>query len=303
MQRTFGVLFIIVSAISFGALAIFARIAYAAGADPITVLFLRFAIAAVVMIGIMAVRRLSFPKGRTLLSLALMGGVGYVGQSLSYFTALTLISPSLVALLLYLYPALVTALSALFLGERLTPVKLVALLLALVGTALTIGPAQGGQPLGIVLGVLGAVIYAIYILAGSRVTAEAGAIVSSTVIMAAAALVYALIMLLRGPSFPLTALGWAAILAIALISTVLAIVTFFAGLERVGPTNASTISTFEPLVTVLLSMLFLRETIVPLQVLGGGLILSAVILLARSEARQSSAKSQRAAHSEYSTSE
>jgi drug/metabolite transporter (DMT)-like permease len=80
-------------------------------------------------------------------------------------------------------------------------------------------------------------------------------------------------------------------------------VTFFAGLERVGPTNASTISTFEPLVTVLLAMIFLRETIVPLQLLGGSLILSAVIVLARSESRQSSSGSQLTAGSEYSASE
>jgi len=109
---------------------------------------------------------------------------------------------------------------------------------------------------------------------------------------------YSVIALFQGPSFPTTALGWGAIVSIALISTVLAIVTFFAGLERVGPTNASTLSTFEPLVTVLLAMLFLHETIVPLQIIGGGLILAAVILLARSEARTTSADPQRASTSE-----
>lgn len=299
MQRGLGTLLIIISAISFGALAIFARIAYAAGADPITVLFLRFTIAAVVMVGIMAARRLSFPRGRTLVSLALMGGVGYVSQSLLYFTALTMASPALVSLLLYLYPALVTVLSAIFLGERLTPVKLAALVLASIGTALTIGRAEGGQPLGIVLGAAAAVVYAIYILVGSRVTARAGAITSSSVIMAAAAVVYAILVVVQGPRFPTTLLGWAAITAIALISTVLAMVTFFAGLERVGPTNASTLSTFEPLVTVLLAMVFLRETIVPLQILGGGLILSAVILLARTGSRQSSTDPQLAPTSEH----
>lgn len=298
MQRGIGTLLIIISAISFGAMAIFARIAYAAGADPITVLFLRFVIAAAVMLGIMWTRRISFPRGRTLLSLVLLGGVGYVGQSLAYFTALTMASAALVALLLYVYPALVTALSAIFLGERITAIKLGALVLALFGTALTIGPAEGGQPLGIALAATGAVIYAVYILVGSRVTARAGAIASSTVIMSAAAVTYSVIALFQGPHFPTTALGWAAIVGIALISTVLAIVTFFAGLERVGPTNASTLSTFEPLVTVLLAMLFLHETIVPLQIIGGGLILAAVILLARSESRATSADPQRASTSE-----
>ncbi|HEY0604681.1 MAG TPA: DMT family transporter [Herpetosiphonaceae bacterium] len=298
MKQGFGTLLIIMSALSFGALAIFARLAYAAGADPITVLFLRFVIAAVVMSAIMWARRIPFPRGRTLLSLALMGGVGYVGQSLAYFTALTMASAALVALLLYVYPALVTALSAIFLGERITVLKLAALVLALLGTALTIGPAEGGQPLGIALGAAAAVIYAVYILVGSRVTARAGAIASSSVIMSAAAVMYTVVVLFQGPRFPTTALGWVAIAGISLISTVLAIVTFFAGLERVGPTNASTLSTFEPLVTVLLAMVFLHETIVPLQIIGGGLILAAVILLARSEARVNTADPQLAPTSE-----
>jgi drug/metabolite transporter (DMT)-like permease len=283
MQRGRGFIFIGISAIAFAALAVFVRIAYDSGADPITVLFLRFLIAATVMIGIMRARRLPLPRGRTLLTLVLMGGVGYVGQSLAFFTALTMASAGLVALLLYLYPALVTALSVIFLGERLTAIKLGALLLALVGTALTIGPAEGGQPLGIALGLAAAVIYAVYILVGTRATARAGAIASSTVIMTAAAVVYAVLAAIQGPRLPATLIGWAAVLAIALVSTVLAIVTFFAGLERIGPTNAATLSALEPLVTVLLALIFLHETIVPLQLIGGGLILAAVILLARSE--------------------
>ncbi|HEX6291390.1 MAG TPA: DMT family transporter [Herpetosiphonaceae bacterium] len=289
MQRGLGLLLIIISALSFGALAIFARIAYDAGADPITVLFVRFVIASAVMGGIMGAWRLRFPRGRILLNLALMGGIGYVAQSLAYFMALTMASASLVALLLYLYPVLVTALSAIFLRERITPVKLAALVCALVGAALTIGPAGGGQPLGIALGVATSVIYAVYILVGSRVTARTGAIPSSAVIMTAAALVYATIAAIQGVHFPTTIAGWSAIVAIALISTVLAIVTFFAGLERVGPTNAATLSTFEPLVTVLLAVLFLHERIMLVQIVGGGLILVAVILLARSETRQTRA--------------
>ena len=58
-----GVLLIITSAISFGAMPIFARLAYSSGADPITVLFLRFGLAAVVMMGIMLFGKIRFPRG------------------------------------------------------------------------------------------------------------------------------------------------------------------------------------------------------------------------------------------------
>src|SRR5262249_26468434 len=81
---------------------------------------------------------------------------------------------------------------------------------------------------------------------------------------------------------PRSALGWAAILGSVLIATVLGTLTFFAGLARVGPTTASTLSTIEPAVTVALAALILSETIAPLQLLGGALILVAVVALARS---------------------
>jgi len=119
-NRYIGIMFIIISAVSFGAMPIFARLAYASGADPVTVLFLRFGMAAAVMLGIMFVSKTPFLRGLILLELILLGAIGYVGESLAYFTALTIASAGLVALLLYIYPALVTALSAIFLKEHLT---------------------------------------------------------------------------------------------------------------------------------------------------------------------------------------
>jgi drug/metabolite transporter (DMT)-like permease len=277
-NRWIGLLLIVISAAAFGALPIFTRLAYAAGADPTTVLSLRFAIAAGVMTLVMVTRRIPFPSGRVLLGLVLMGGLGYVGQSLAYFTALTMISAGLVALLLYLYPAIVTVLSAILFKERLTPVKVGALLLALVGTALTVEPGGGGRTLGIIFGIAAAIIYSIYILVGSRLMPRTGAIASSTTVMLAAAIVYLGIITVHGPTFPKTTPGWIAIFAIALVSTVLPIVTFFAGLSRIGPTRASTISTFEPVVTVILAAFILGESISALQLLGGFLILVAAVI-------------------------
>lgn len=286
-HRYLGFLLIIVSALCFGAMPIFARFAYRAGTDPITVLFLRFTIAGGVMLLLMLVRRTAFPRGRALFYLALMGALGYVGESLTYFTALSMASAGLIALLLYLYPAIVTLLAVLFLKERLTFAKVGSLLLALTGIVLTLQLKGGGSTPGILLGVLAAVIYAVYILVGSRVVVGTGAIASSTIVMASTALVYAGIVSVHGATFPKTSSGWVAVLAIALVSTVLAFVTFFAGLKRIGPTNASTFSTLEPVVTVVFAALLLGEDLNPIQMLGGALMLVAVILLARSEAKKS----------------
>ena len=123
MNRLYGVLLIALSSASFGAMPIFARLAYASGTDPISVLFLRFSLAALFMIIFLKARGIPLPRGRHLITLSLMGGLGYVGQSFCYFTALTMVSAGLVALLLYLYPAFVMVLTAVFFKARFTGLK------------------------------------------------------------------------------------------------------------------------------------------------------------------------------------
>lgn len=275
--------FVIISAIAFGAIAIFAKTAYHAGSDPISVLFFRFSIASVVMVPWMISRNIPFPRGRTLFGLILMGGIGYVGMSFCYFTALTMASAGLVAILLYLYPAIVTVLSALLFKESITRQKVLALILALAGTFLTIGLSGGGQPLGILLAMTAPLIYSAYILTGSKLTKQAGVFSTSTVVILSAGVVFGLAVLIQGLNLPRTLAGWGSVLAISLGSTVLAVNLFFAGLKQVGPTNASVLSTFEPVTTVLLAFIFFGEEIGPMRVVGGLLILVAVILLAKSE--------------------
>jgi drug/metabolite transporter (DMT)-like permease len=283
-------LFVILSAIAFGAIAIFAKTAYQAGSDPISVLFFRFSIASVVMIPWVISGKIPLPRGRFLLGLILMGGIGYVGMSFCYFTALTMVSAGLVAILLYLYPAIVTLFSVLFFKERLTWIKVIALLFAIAGTLLTIGPGGGGKLSGILLAMTAPFIYSAYILVGSRILKRVPVLSSSVVVMLSASLVFGGAVAIQGLNFPRTYQGWAGVLGIALISTVVAIIAFFKGLERVGPTNASILSTFEPVTTVILAFLFLNEAIGWMRIAGGALILIAVILLSKSELKNRDGK-------------
>ena len=68
-------------------------------------------------------------------------------------------------------------------------------------------------------------------------------------------------------------------LLIALVSTVVAVSAFFAGLRRVGPSEAAILSTFEPPVTVALAFVALGERLTPAQLFGGAMVLAAVVLL------------------------
>lgn len=288
-RRAAGIACIVASAVAFGTMAILARAAYASGVDTMTLLALRFAIAAVAMFAMLAVRGPALPRGSTLAALIALGAIGYGGQAFTFFTALTLAPAGLVALLLYLHPALVAVLSSVALHERLTRAKLVALAAALGGMTLTVAPSLLGEApasgtAGVAFGVAAAAIYAVYIVAGARLSRTVAALPMSSIVIASAAVVFAVAALLRGPAWPRTTVGWLAIAAIALVSTVAAITLFFAGLERIGPTRASTLSTIEPLVTVTLAAALLGERIAPIQIAGGALILGAVVLLARAHA-------------------
>ena len=75
-------------------------------------------------------------------------------------------------------------------------------------------------------------------------------------------------------------------LGIVLVATVIPVVTFLVGLERVGPTNAAMLSTLEPVVTVLLAAWLFQEKLNAISLFGGGLILIAVVLLTRNELHQ-----------------
>ncbi len=280
MNRFIGIGLIIISAMSFGAMAILAKYAYASGISTQSLLFLRFIIAAAFMLPIAVIQKRIFPKGKDLLILIGMGMIGYAGQSYCFFTALTLIPPSLTAILLYLYPVFVAILSVFFLNEQFSKRKITALILAISGVFLVIGIETNANITGILFGVSAAIIYSIYSIVGAKVMSRNDAFTSTIIIIGSAALFYLTYNIRTGFFFPPTPADWGFVISIALISTVVAIYTYFQGMKIIGAVNASMLSTFEPVTTMVLSALFLNMTIGPLQTAGAILILSSAVLVA-----------------------
>jgi drug/metabolite transporter (DMT)-like permease len=281
-------LLVVVSACSFGAMAIFGRFAYAAGVDVFGVLLPRFVIASLVLWLLMRLTGRRAPPRDRLPGLLLMGA-GYVGQSLCYFFALNWLPAGMVALLLYLFPLFVLLLSRLLGHESLNARKIAALVLCSAGILLTIGIADAGaaklDPRGIALGVGAALIYSVYIVAGSRITAGIDPMASTSVILTGSAAGLALIVVVRWMlgmqvALPSSAQGVAAVLAIALVSTVIAVACFVAGLRQLGSSKAALLSTLEPVVTVGLAAVFLGEALRATQLAGGALVLGGALLLA-----------------------
>ena len=200
-----------------------------------------------------------------------------VGDAL-YRAKITLSTPDVFA-----WTLVIVLLSAALFGEPLTTRKWLAAGLTFSGLVVTLGLELSGQPLGIVLGVASALIYSCYILLGGRFTTGSHPISAACVVFLAASVSNGLIVLAQGDGlvWPHNTAGWLALLAIALICTVLAIVGFLIGIKRIGATQASMISTFEPVVTVLLAAAWLGEAVTLSQLLGGVLILAGVWLLSR----------------------
>ena len=276
-----GVGLVVLSACSYGTLAIFGKLAYGHGIALPTLLSYRFALAALVFWGLVAFRAPTLPPRGRWLPLALLGAAGYVGQSASYFGALRLIPASTTSLLLYTFPAVVTLLAALLFHESLTRAKLIALAVALLGTTLVVqAQVQSVPSLGLALGLLSAGFYSSYILYASRVLPGVPPIAASATIMTAAAVVWAAYAGATGQlGVRKDAVTIALLAGFVLFATVLPVLTFVIGMPLIGPSRAAILSTFEPATTVLLAVLILGEAARPIQYVGGALIILAAILL------------------------
>ena len=286
--RSPGSVLILLSAAAFGAMAVFGKLAYDAGATVGTTLTTRFVLAALVSWVVLLATRTGLAglrslRRRDLVIAFALGAVGYAAQAGSYFAALEHIDASLLALVLYTYPAIVAVVAVAIGRERLDARQLVALALTLGGLALVVGGAGTGalHPVGVALAVVAALIYTGYILLSEPVSGRMAPQVLSAVVCTGAAVTLTAGSAALGELRPadVSAAGWGWLAGLAVISTVIAIALFFAGLRRVGPTTASILSTFEPVVTVTLAMLVFGEVLSPVQVLGGALVLSGVLAL------------------------
>ena len=278
-----GALLCILSAAAFGTLAIFGKLAYDAGVDVPALLLVRFALAAVLLstVAVLA-RALAGVTKRAIVHGLLMGAVGYAAQAGLFFLALERMDASVLSLLLYTYPAFVTV-AAIALGrDALSATRLLALVLASAGTTLILAGAGTGalDPLGTALGIAASLTYTAYILTGERVGAGVPPLALSALVTTGATCTFAVIALATGgPDLSFDAAGWGWLGAIALVSTAGAIIAFFAGLARVGPTTASILSTAEPAVTVGLAAVAFGEALTAVQLLGGALVLTTVLVL------------------------
>jgi drug/metabolite transporter (DMT)-like permease len=286
-MRSSGTILCLASGAAFGAMAIFGKLAYAEGATTGTLLPVRFLIAAALFWILIAARggrrELCALRQRDVVAGLALGGCGYSLQAGLYFAALERVDASLLSLLVYTFPVMV-AVAAVALGrEALDHRRVGALALASAGLVLVVAGAGAGalEPVGVALGLTAAVVYSTYILVSDGVAARVSPRVLSALVCTGAAITLSAGSGALGelrPGEP-SAAGWGWLACLAVVSTVLAISCFFAGLARVGPTTASILATVEPLVTVVLAFAVFGERLAGVQLAGGALVVGAVLVV------------------------
>jgi drug/metabolite transporter (DMT)-like permease len=276
-----GTVMCLVSAAAFGAMAVFGKLAFDAGVTIITLLAIRFTLSAAALAPFAVRRARAAPRKRVLQALSL-GAFGYAAQSALYFLALQRVDAGLVALLLYTFPALVT-LGAVALGrDTLDRGRVASLALAFGGLVLVLSSAGSAhaEPLGIAMALGAALVYTVYILSSEPVLGDMDPRTLTALVCSGGAVTYLIAGAVSGRlDFGFDAIGWLWLACIVGVSTLAAVILFFAGLTRVGPSRASIISTVEPLVTVGLAFVVFGERLSAVQLLGGALVLGSVVLL------------------------
>jgi len=299
-SRAFGIALVLVSACAFGSGGLFAHPVYEAGVGWQVLSAWRFAFGALLawcwLIGSAERRRgLRLVDRRTAI-VAVALGVLYVGNSGTYYAGLETVPVGLAALIVYVYPAVV-AVMALRFGRRLDGRRpWFALGLALVGVVLALGgvPAGTMPPLaGVALVVASPLIYSVWIVLSARLSGErrdsvgeegaAGtdAAAATALMMTATAAVYWLSGLAFGlPVTPdrIPVAAWPGLVGVGVVATFIAIQTFYAGVRRIGAAQSALVSTIEPAWTIALAALLFGQTLAPIQLLGGALIIIGVII-------------------------
>jgi drug/metabolite transporter (DMT)-like permease len=274
-----GLTLTLASAVFLSGLGITTQLAYDAGASVGTLLSGRFVVAAALLwplVWIMCRRR---PARRQVVA-GLLLGAGYSAHAWLFSASLARLDAGVVDLLLFTYPALVMLGAVALRRERWNGRRAVALGAATAGTALVlVGGLHSINPLGAALALGSAVAYAGYILAsagqlertdplllialvttGAAITLTAGGAAQSDISLDAGA-----------PAFAFIAL-------VALVATA-GMTTFIGGIHRLGPSRASIVSAVQPALTPALGFVVFADRLAPEQVLGGALVIAAVVVM------------------------
>ncbi len=280
-------LLIVVSALSFGSISVLTVLTTSAGVPLLTAMAWRYVVGAVLLGGVAQIKQIRSLPRRRIVQLMLIGGVGQALITYLSLHALEYIPVGPLAFLFYTYPAWVAVLAAIRRTERLTSIRVFALLLALTGVTIMVGaPTERLNPIGVMLALGSALLYSAYLPALEHVQDGIPALLSTFLLIVGAAISFAIAALFAGELLiPRGIAVWSNIVMLALVSTVIAFSALIKGLSVLGPVRTAIIATVEPFFTALLGALVLGNQFGAATLLGGVLIAVAVLVIEWSSAR------------------
>jgi drug/metabolite transporter (DMT)-like permease len=280
-------LLIVISALSFGSISVLTLLTTNAGVPLLTAMAWRYVLGAVLLGAAAQAKQIrSFPRKR-IIELLLIGGVGQALITYLSLRALDYIPVGPLAFLFYTYPAWVALLAAIRKTERLTPIRIFALILALTGVTIMVGaPTEKLNPIGVMLALGSALLYSAYLPALEHAQEGMPAMLSTFLLIAGAAVSFVVAALFTGDLYiPKGTAVWSNIFMLALVSTVIAFSALIKGLSILGPVRTSIIATVEPFFTAVLGAVVLGNQFGGSTLVGGVFIAMAVLLIEWSSTR------------------
>jgi drug/metabolite transporter (DMT)-like permease len=256
------------------------------GVTSATALSLRFTMAGVMLLVALRLlgRPLLPPPGERVRAILFLGVGLYTFESTTFYLALERGTAAAVALLFYLYPAVVTVVEVALGAMRISRVTVVSLVLALVGGTIV---AIGGGRVSISVSGIGFVLasvafFSTYVVASHRVIPKTDALTAAAWTALGAAGGVTVIGVGQDALHVPSARALLAIAGAASV-TAIAFTLFFVVLDRLGPSRTAIVMALEAVFGALLSAIFLDERLRPLVVVGGIAILAGAVLAAISQ--------------------
>jgi drug/metabolite transporter (DMT)-like permease len=252
--------------------------------DPLTVVFARVAIGALLLTLIVYARGKRLPFGlKNWLAFVLMGIMGNVLPFFLITWGQLSINSGIAGMIMAVMPLITMLLAHYFVdGENLNRYKIIGFMLGLSGIILLLGPVfEGGGPavLGGIAVFIAATCYAINTILVMRLP-KFSPVVGAAGVMIAASLIMLPIWLLKAP--PLTSsvstLSTIAVIWLGIGPTAIATLVLFAVIERAGPTFLSTINYMIPVVAFFAGALILSEPFELSSLLALSIILAGIAL-------------------------
>ncbi len=256
---------------------------------PFAAAFLRFLIASICLIVLILNRQKRWPgiSKNDILPLVLLGLTGIAIYNGFFFMGLRRIEAGRAALIVATVPVVVTILSTLIYREKLTVNKTIGIILSFVGAIIVItrgdwqGLINGSIGLGELFISVCVVCWAIYTIVGKDLLKRISPIVAvmyaslfGMLFLFPFALHEGLIAQIKNTSL----LNWLGLGYLGFFGTVLGFVWYYKGVKEIGPVRAAIFINFVPVSAILISWLFLNESITPSLIFGGFFILTGVFL-------------------------